>query len=97
MRLRQLHQLFTPIPPPAPNAMAEAKTQSGGRATGVTAERRTHMLATPSPPSGFLCLHHHDSSTSSAVKLLLTPPSRSVSYLLHVLNLHLKKVKTLRI
>ncbi|WZY80410.1 hypothetical protein YC2023_026794 [Brassica napus] len=95
MRLRQLHQVFTPPPPPppAPNAMAEAKTQSGGRATGVTAERRTYMLAMPSPPSGFLFLHHHDSSTSSAVKLLQTPPSRSVSYLLLVLNLHLKKGK----
>ncbi|KAF8085682.1 hypothetical protein N665_0651s0002 [Sinapis alba] len=83
---------FTPTP--APNAMAEARTQPGGRATGVTAKRQIDILATPSPPSGFLCfLNHQDYSTSSAVKLLLPLSSRFVSYLILVLNLHLKKEK----
>ncbi|KAG2270723.1 hypothetical protein Bca52824_065278 [Brassica carinata] len=61
MRLRQLHQLFTPTPPPppAPIAMAEAKTQSGGRATVL-------RLATNS----YAC------HAFSAVRLLMPPPSR---------------------
>lgn len=57
-------------------------------------KRRTDMLATPSPPSAFLCLlRYKASSISSAVKLLLPPPPRSVSYPLLDLNLHLKKEK----